>query len=155
MAYPFEEDFASGIPSGFSSNGGNGGITTTWNAVEESADLVFNNSQSFWRLSDAPLNTDFWFEMDVEIVASASPPPHFGFWLWTGVGTYEGHRLCVYNSSWVHSYWTSGGSEYEQVTEAWAGWAVVGARRTIPAVFNSNFYLTDAALDLLDGAIDI
>ncbi|MCB0151114.1 MAG: hypothetical protein KDE01_26120, partial [Caldilineaceae bacterium] len=27
--------------------------------------------------------------------------------------------------------------------------------RTIPAVFNSNFYLTDAALDLLDGAIDI
>ena len=73
MAYPFEEDFASGIPSGFSSNGGNGGITTTWNAVEESADLVFNNSQSFWRLSDAPLNTDFWFEMDVEIVASASP----------------------------------------------------------------------------------
>ena len=31
----------------------------------------------------------------------------------------------------------------------------LGARRTIPAVFNSNFYLTDAALDLLDGAIDI
>jgi len=25
----------------------------------------------------------------------------------------------------------------------------------VPAVFNSNFYLTDAALDLLDGAIDI
>lgn len=33
--------------------------------------------------------------------------------------------------------------------------AEVGARRTIPAVFNSNFYLTDEALDLLDGAIDI
>ena len=47
MAYPFEENFASGIPPGFSSNGGNAGITTTWNAVEESADLVFNNSQSF------------------------------------------------------------------------------------------------------------
>ena len=31
----------------------------------------------------------------------------------------------------------------------------LGARRTIPAVFNSNFYLTAAALDLLDGAIDI
>ena len=31
----------------------------------------------------------------------------------------------------------------------------LGQRRTIPAVFNSNFYLTDAALDLLDGAIDI
>ena len=30
----------------------------------------------------------------------------------------------------------------------------LGAQRTIPAVFNSNFYLTDAALDLLDGAID-
>jgi putative pyruvate formate lyase activating enzyme len=33
--------------------------------------------------------------------------------------------------------------------------AEVGARRTIPAVFNSNFYLTDTALDLLAGAIDI
>jgi hypothetical protein len=33
--------------------------------------------------------------------------------------------------------------------------ATLGARRTIPAVFNSNFYLTDAALDLLDRAIDI
>jgi hypothetical protein len=31
----------------------------------------------------------------------------------------------------------------------------LGDRRTIPAVFNSNFYLTDAALDLLAGAIDI
>lgn len=33
--------------------------------------------------------------------------------------------------------------------------AAAGERRTIPAVFNSNFYLTDEALDLLDGAIDI
>lgn len=32
---------------------------------------------------------------------------------------------------------------------------LLGARRTIPAVFNSNFYLTEAALDLLAGAIDI
>ena len=31
----------------------------------------------------------------------------------------------------------------------------LGDRRRIPAVFNSNFYLTDEALDLLDGAIDI
>jgi putative pyruvate formate lyase activating enzyme len=33
--------------------------------------------------------------------------------------------------------------------------AELGARRTVPTVFNSNFYLTDAALDLLAGAIDI
>jgi putative pyruvate formate lyase activating enzyme len=33
--------------------------------------------------------------------------------------------------------------------------AEVGDRRTIPTVFNSNFYLTDEALDLLAGAIDI
>jgi putative pyruvate formate lyase activating enzyme len=33
--------------------------------------------------------------------------------------------------------------------------AEVGKRRIIPAVFNSNFYLTDTALDLLSGAIDI
>lgn len=33
--------------------------------------------------------------------------------------------------------------------------AELGERRLIPTVFNSNFYLSDAALDLLDGAIDI
>ncbi len=33
--------------------------------------------------------------------------------------------------------------------------SMLGKRRRIPAVFNSNFYLTDVALDLLDGAIDI
>lgn len=33
--------------------------------------------------------------------------------------------------------------------------ANLGDRRTIPAVFNSNFYLTQEALDLLAGAIDI
>ena len=131
MAYPFEEDFVSGIPSGFASNGGGGGITATWEEAEQAARLVFNNAQNFWRLTDAPLSTDFWFEMDVEIVASAAPPPHFGFWLWTGVATYEGHRLCVYNNNWAHSYWTSGGSESEHIAEAWAGWAVVGARRTL------------------------
>jgi putative pyruvate formate lyase activating enzyme len=33
--------------------------------------------------------------------------------------------------------------------------ALLGTQRTIPAVFNSNFYLTDAALDLLAPHIDI
>ncbi len=33
--------------------------------------------------------------------------------------------------------------------------AQLGDRRQIPAVLNSNFYLSDAALDLLDGAIDV
>jgi len=32
---------------------------------------------------------------------------------------------------------------------------VLGERKRVPAVFNSNFYLTDEALDLLNGAIDI
>lgn len=32
---------------------------------------------------------------------------------------------------------------------------LLGDRKTVPTVFNSNFYLTDLALDLLDGAIDI
>lgn len=32
---------------------------------------------------------------------------------------------------------------------------VLGQRKQVPAVFNSNFYLTDEALDLLAGAIDI
>ncbi|MFZ4847601.1 MAG: radical SAM protein [Caldilinea sp.] len=33
--------------------------------------------------------------------------------------------------------------------------AELGGRRQIPAVFNSNFYLTSAALDLLGGSIDL
>jgi putative pyruvate formate lyase activating enzyme len=33
--------------------------------------------------------------------------------------------------------------------------AVLGSHRRIPAVFNSNFYLTETALDLLEGAIDL
>ncbi len=32
---------------------------------------------------------------------------------------------------------------------------ILGAQRTIPAVLNSNFYLSGVALDLLDGAIDL
>lgn len=32
---------------------------------------------------------------------------------------------------------------------------VLGTHKQVPAVFNSNFYLTDEALDLLDGVIDI
>lgn len=131
MAYPFEETFAAGIPAGFASNGGYGAIAATWNEEEQAADLEFMNTQGFWRLNLAPLATDFWCEMDVEIVASALQSPHFGFWLWTGVGGYEGYRLCVYNGQWAHSYWTSGGSEYEQISVAWAGWAAVGARRTV------------------------
>ena len=37
MAYPFEEDFASGIPSGFASIGGSGGVTVTWNEAQQAA----------------------------------------------------------------------------------------------------------------------
>jgi putative pyruvate formate lyase activating enzyme len=33
--------------------------------------------------------------------------------------------------------------------------AHLGGRKRVPAVFNSNFYVTPKALDLLDGAIDI
>ncbi|HMN28805.1 MAG TPA: radical SAM protein [Caldilineaceae bacterium] len=33
--------------------------------------------------------------------------------------------------------------------------AELGDRKRAPAVFNSNFYLTDEAIDLLDGAIDL
>lgn len=33
--------------------------------------------------------------------------------------------------------------------------AILGQQKTVPTVFNSNCYLTDQALDLLDGAIDI
>jgi len=130
MAYPFEEDFASGIPPGFASKGGSGGITATWEAAQQAARLVFDKNQSFWVLTDAPLSSDFWFEMDVELVAAAAPP-QFGFWLRTDAATFEGQRLCVYNNHWTHSRWTRDGSERERRDCAEAGWAALGARRTL------------------------
>jgi len=130
MAYPFDETFATGIPPGFGANGGGGGITATWNSTAQSVDLVFPAAQSFWKLTLAPQASDFWCELDVEILA-ATGNPHFGFWLWDGVGTYEGHRLCVLDGYWTHSRWSSGGAETESVTSGYAAWAIVGGRRTL------------------------
>jgi putative pyruvate formate lyase activating enzyme len=48
-----------------------------------------------------------------------------------------------------------GGDPAPHIPLILAALAHAGARRRIPAVFNSNFYLSDAALDLLDGVIDI
>src|SRR5690606_16018985 len=48
-----------------------------------------------------------------------------------------------------------GGDPAPHIPFILAALAAAGARRTIPTVFNSNFYLTDEALDLLEGAIDI
>lgn len=48
-----------------------------------------------------------------------------------------------------------GGDPSPHIPMILAALAAAGARRTIPAVLNSNFYLTDEALDLLDGVIDI
>jgi hypothetical protein len=131
MGYAFEEDFNSGIPAGFASNGGYGGITATWNEEARAVDLVFNGNQNFWRLNSAPQATDFCIEMDVEIRAASWTPPHFGFWLYDGVGSYEGQRVAVYNGNWAYSSWSSSGVESEAVYRAWAGWAVIGARRTL------------------------
>jgi hypothetical protein len=131
MSYPFEEDFNSGIPAGFASNGGYGGITATWNADAQAVDLVFDSHQNFWRINAAPQASDFWIEIDVEIMASSSQPPHFGFWLYDGVGSYEGQRVAVDSGNWAHSYWSSSGVESSLTARAWAGWAVIGARRTL------------------------
>ena len=133
MAYPFEENFASGIPSGFASIGGSGGVTVTWNETQQAADLDFTVSQSFWRMLAAQQSDDFWFEMDAEILASSQTVPQYGFWLWTGVGSHEGHRLCTVSYSWEHSQWNSGGTEDEagQTSSGDSSWAVVGVRRTL------------------------
>jgi len=130
VPYPFDETFASGIPAGFGANGGGGGITATWNSTAEAVDLVFTQAQNFWRITAAEQASDFWFEMDVEVVA-ATASPYFGIWLWTGVGSYEGHRIAVINGNWYHSFWSSGGSEVEQIYAVNAAWAGVGGRRTI------------------------
>lgn len=130
MTYPFDETFETGIPAGFGTAGGAGGVTATWNGAAQAVDLVFTQAQNFWKIAGAQQASDFWFEMDVEITAAVGAP-HFGFWLWDGIGSYEGHRLCVLNSYWAHSFWSSGGSEYEQMANGYAGWATVGGRRTI------------------------
>lgn len=130
MPYPFNESFDTGIPIGFGASGGAGGVTATWNSTAQAVDLVFNSSLNFWKITTAPQSSDFWFEMDVEITA-ATGSPYFGFWLWDGVGTYEGHRVCVINSYWAHSFFGIGGAEYEHAENSYAGWAVVGARCTL------------------------
>lgn len=131
MAYPFDETFATGIPAGFGATGGAGGVTATWNSGQQAVDLVFTNGQNVWKITAAAQASDFWFEMDVEIIATSSPPPHFGFWLWDGVGSYEGYRLAVWNATWDYSVWTAAGNESEAELAMSAGWASVGARKTL------------------------
>lgn len=130
MAYPLEETFASGIPEGFARNGGHGNLTASWSPAQQAFDLVFGQGQNIWEITPASLSADFWFEMDVEVLASTSPP-HFGFWLRTGGPNFEGQRLCVHNGQWLHSYWTGDIQESERTVEAQAAWAVVGARHTL------------------------
>jgi putative pyruvate formate lyase activating enzyme len=48
-----------------------------------------------------------------------------------------------------------GGDPAPHIPFILAALAELGDRKRVPIVFNSNFYLTDAALDLLEGAIDI
>ena len=79
MAYPFNESFDSGIPAGFGTAGGSGGVTATWNALTQAVDLDFTVSQSFWRMLAAQQSDDFWFEMDAEILASSQTVPQYGF----------------------------------------------------------------------------
>ena len=133
MAYPFNESFDSGIPAGFGSAGGSGGVTATWNASTQAVDLDFTVSQSFWRMLAAQQSDDFWFEMDAEILASSQSLPQYGFWLWTGIESHEGHRLCTLFYSWEHSHWTPGGSEdtASQSSSGDSSWDVIGVRRTL------------------------
>jgi len=130
MAYPFDETFATGIPSGFGANGGAGGITATWNTSAQAVELVFTAAQNFWKLTAAPQASDFWCELDVEILV-ATATPYFGFWLWDGVGTYAGHRLAVDTGIWTHSLWSASGVKSEEVDCVNAVWATVGGRRTL------------------------
>lgn len=48
-----------------------------------------------------------------------------------------------------------GGDPAPHIPFILASLAELGARKRVPAVLNSNFYLTNEALELLDGAIDI
>lgn len=131
MSYAFEEDFLTGIPAGFASNGGSGGILANWNEAERAADLVFDERQNFWKITVAQQSSDFWFEFDAEVLAFTYSSVCFGFWLWDGVGSFEGHRIIVWAGSWWHSHWNNSATQSELTEYAAATWAAVGARRTI------------------------
>jgi putative pyruvate formate lyase activating enzyme len=64
-------------------------------------------------------------------------------------------RILQRQSEGARSVCFIGGDPAPHIPFVLATLAEAGERRTIPAVFNSNFYLTDEALDLLSGAIDI
>src|SRR5215203_3709574 len=66
-----------------------------------------------------------------------------------------GARILQRQTEGARSLCFIGGDPAPHIPFILATLAEVGAARTIPAVFNSNFYLTDSALDLLAGAIDI
>ncbi|MCB0138550.1 MAG: 4Fe-4S cluster-binding domain-containing protein [Caldilineaceae bacterium] len=65
------------------------------------------------------------------------------------------HRICQRQAEGARSLCFIGGDPAPHIPFILQTLDVVGSARQIPAVFNSNFYLTNAALDLLDGAIDI
>ena len=131
MAYPLDQSFDAGIPAAFASNGGAGGITAAWNESAQAVDLVFTHAQNFWRIDAAEVAGDFWFEIDAEVMAVTYSLTCFGFWLWTGAGTYEGHRLTVWAQQWHHSFWDAHGNQFELTAHAPASWAGTGARRTL------------------------
>ncbi len=64
-------------------------------------------------------------------------------------------RVCQRQEEGARSLCFIGGDPSPHIPFILATLAALGSRRTIPAVFNSNFYLTGEALALLDGAIDI
>jgi putative pyruvate formate lyase activating enzyme len=66
-----------------------------------------------------------------------------------------GERVLQRQTAGARSLCFIGGDPAPHIPFILATLAELGEKRTIPSVFNSNFYLTETALDLLDGAIDI
>ncbi|MBL0422573.1 hypothetical protein JI739_19670 [Ramlibacter sp. AW1] len=137
MAYPIDESFVAGIPTGFAQAAGGGSISSiTHNASAEAVDLTFNTTQSYWEMLQAEMSTDFWFEYEVELISKSTDAWHFGFWLKTGSG-YEGYRYAVNKRDgwhfWQRSTWSGGGSEYNSIhgKEFPADWVGVGVRKRL------------------------
>jgi hypothetical protein len=145
MPYPLSENFASGIPAGFAQVGGAGtGFSATYNATEQTADLVFDANNSFWHMLQADFATDFWFEYDVELVAKSITDWNFGIYLYSNTassatGNYEGHRQRIVqysspNHSWVMSSITNANVVYNTATASaqfYENWMAIGARQVL------------------------
>ena len=114
MTYPVSETFATSIPTGFFEIVGNNrvngaSIVPSYNAGQLAADIVFPVTfDNGAIITTADRSNDFWFEVDLELVADPSGNRYFGLWLQDATATSS-----WYAAGWVCMHTSSGGSGFQ------------------------------------------